>query len=52
MTAMSKRQLISESVAAIRIGVHLVGEEPDQHILRVAPRVLCTTTFYEVSNKS
>jgi hypothetical protein len=39
MTTTSKRPLISKSVTIIRIGIHTVGEEPDQHVLRVAPRV-------------
>jgi hypothetical protein len=32
----------------IRIGVHPAGEESDQHVIRVAPRVSCTTTVREV----
>jgi hypothetical protein len=44
MTAIDKRTLISESVTMIWIGVHPVGEEPDQHIVRVIPRVSRTTT--------
>jgi hypothetical protein len=47
-----KRSLISESVASIQIGVHLVGEEPDQHIVHVAPRVSRITTIREVPTKS
>jgi hypothetical protein len=42
---MSKWPLIFESAAVIRIGMHLVGEEHDQHVIRVAHRVSCTTTF-------
>jgi hypothetical protein len=37
MTATSKQPLISESIAAIRFGVHPVGKEPYQHIICVAP---------------
>jgi hypothetical protein len=47
-----KRSLISESVASIQIGVHHVGEEPDQHIVHVAPRVSRMTTIREVPTKS
>jgi hypothetical protein len=35
----------------IQIGVHPTGEEPDQHIIRIASRVLCTTTICEVPTK-
>jgi hypothetical protein len=52
MAATDKRSLISKSVMAIQIGVHLVGEEPDRHILRVAPGVSHMKTFYEVPTKS
>jgi hypothetical protein len=52
MTTMSKRSAISESVAVIQIGVHSVGEEPDQRIIRVAPQVSRTTTVCEVPTKS
>jgi hypothetical protein len=51
MTATSKRPLIFESVAVIRIGIHPVEEEPDQHIIHVAPRVSRTTTFHEVPTR-
>jgi hypothetical protein len=44
MTATDKRTLISESVTTIWIGVHPVGEEPDQHVVRMTPRVSRTTT--------
>jgi hypothetical protein len=44
MTRIDKQSLISESVAAIRIGVHPTGKEPDQHVLRVTPGVSRTTT--------
>jgi hypothetical protein len=37
---MSKQPLICESVAVIQIYLHPTGEEPDQHIVPVAPRVL------------
>jgi hypothetical protein len=47
-----KRSLISESVAAIRIDIHPAGEEPDQHVVRVAPEVSRTTTVGEVPTKS
>jgi hypothetical protein len=49
---MDKRSLISESVVAIRIGVHPVGEEPDQHVVRAASRVSRMTTVCEVPTKS
>jgi hypothetical protein len=52
MTAMSKRPLISESVAVIRICIYPVGEEPNQHVVCVTPQVSRTTTFREVSTKS
>jgi hypothetical protein len=52
MTTTSKRPLISESVTAIRIGVHYAGEEPNQHVVGVAPRVSHMTTFHEVPTKS
>jgi hypothetical protein len=52
MKATSMRSLISESVTAIRIGVHPAGEEPNQHVIRVAPRVSRTTIFWEVPTKS
>jgi hypothetical protein len=37
MLATDKRPLISESVAVIWIDIHPTGEEPDQHIVHVAP---------------
>jgi hypothetical protein len=42
MAAMSKRPLITESVAVIRIGVHSAGEEPDQHIVCVVSKWFAT----------
>jgi hypothetical protein len=36
----------------IRIGVHPTGEEPDQHVVRLASRVSHTTTVREVPTKS
>jgi hypothetical protein len=51
MAAMDKRLLISESVTAIRIGVHPAGEEPDQHIVRMPSRISRTTTIHEVPTK-
>jgi hypothetical protein len=36
----------------IRIGVHPTGEEPDQHVVHMAPRVSHTTTVREVPTKS
>jgi hypothetical protein len=47
-----KQSLISESVMTIQISVHPAGEEPDQHIIRVAPWVSRTTTVREVPTKS
>jgi hypothetical protein len=52
MTTTDKRSLISESIAAIQIDIHLVGEEPDWHIIRMAPGVSRTTTVGEVYTKS
>jgi hypothetical protein len=52
MIATSKWSLISESVAVIQIGVHPVGEEPDQHIVRMAPRVSHKLTIRKVPTKS
>jgi hypothetical protein len=49
---MSKRSLISESVAMILIGVHPAGEEPDQQVVCMAPLVSRTTTIREVPTKS
>jgi hypothetical protein len=49
---MDKRSLISESVVVIQIGVHPVGEEPDQHVVRAVSRVSCMTTVCEVHTKS
>jgi hypothetical protein len=37
---------------AIRISVHPTGEEPDQHIVCVAPEVSRMTTVYKVPTKS
>jgi hypothetical protein len=36
----------------IRIGVHPAGEEPDQHVIRLASRVTHMTTVREVPTKS
>jgi hypothetical protein len=52
MTATDKQLLISESVAVIRIDIHSVGEEPDQHVMRLASRVSRTTTVREVPMSS
>jgi hypothetical protein len=49
---MDKRSLISESVTTIQIDIHPAREEPDQHIIRIAPRVSRTTTVCEVPTKS
>jgi hypothetical protein len=51
MIGMSKRSLISKSVAAIRIGIHPAGEQPNQHIVCVAPQVSHMTTLHEVHTK-
>jgi hypothetical protein len=45
------RSLISESVTAIRVDIHLVGEEPDQHEIRATPGVSRSTTICEVPTK-
>jgi hypothetical protein len=42
---------IQESVAMIRISVHLAGEESDQHIIRLASRVSRMITVCEVPTK-
>jgi hypothetical protein len=52
MTATDKRSLISESVMVNRIGVHPAGEEPNQYVVRVTPRVSHMTTVREFSTKS
>jgi hypothetical protein len=52
MTTTDKQQLISDSVMVIQIDIHPVVEEPDQHIVRVAPRVSHMTTAHEVPTKS
>jgi hypothetical protein len=52
MTTMSKRSLISESVAVIRIGVHPIGGEPDQYVVHVAPWVSHMTTIRVVPTNS
>jgi hypothetical protein len=52
MTTMSKRSLISESVAVVQIGVHPTGEEPDQYIMGVAPWVSHMTIFRKIPTKS
>jgi hypothetical protein len=36
----------------IRISVHCTGEEPDQHVVRVAPQVSRMTTVREVPTES
>jgi hypothetical protein len=36
----------------IQIGVYPAGEEPDQHVIRVAHRVSRTTTVCKVPTKS
>jgi hypothetical protein len=51
MTVTDKRPLISESVTAIRIDIHRAEEEPNQHIIHVAPRVSRMTTVHEVPTK-
>jgi hypothetical protein len=35
----------------IQIGVHAVGEEPDEHIVRVAPWVSCTMNIRKLPTK-
>jgi hypothetical protein len=35
----------------IRIDIHLTGEEPDQHVVRVTPWVSRTTTICDVPTK-
>jgi hypothetical protein len=52
MITMSKRSLISESVMVIRIGIHHIGEEPNQYVIRVASRVSRTTTFRKIPTRS
>jgi hypothetical protein len=52
MTTTSKRSLISESVVVIQIGIHPTGEEPNQHVVRVAPQVSRRTTVHEVPTRS
>jgi hypothetical protein len=52
MTATDKWPLISESVASTRIDIHQAGEEPDQHVVRVAPGVSRTTIVRKVPTKS
>jgi hypothetical protein len=52
MTATDKLSLISESVMAIQIDIHPVGEEPDQRTIHVTPGVSRTTTLCEVPTKS
>jgi hypothetical protein len=48
---MDNRPLISESVVVIQIDIHPVGEEPDRHVVRVAPGVSCMTTVHEIPTK-
>jgi hypothetical protein len=52
MTAMDKQPLISESVAVTSIDIYTIGEEPDQHVICVAPGVSRTTTIRKVPTKS
>jgi hypothetical protein len=49
---MDKQPFISKSVAAIQIDIHPAGEEPDQHIVRVALGVSRMTNVREVPTKS
>jgi hypothetical protein len=49
---MDKRSLVPESDVVTRIDLHPVGEEPDQHVVHVTPRVSRTTTIGEVPTKS
>jgi hypothetical protein len=49
---MDKRSLISESVMMIQIGVHLAREEPNRHIIHVAPGVSRMTNTRKVPTKS
>jgi hypothetical protein len=35
----------------IQIGIQLAGEEPNRHVIRVAPRVSRTTTVCKVPTK-
>jgi hypothetical protein len=51
MTATDKQSHISVNVVAIRIDIHPVGEEPNQHVVHVAPWVSHTTTIHEVPIK-
>jgi hypothetical protein len=52
MTVTDKQPLISESVAAFRIDIHPIGEEPDRHVVHVAPRISRPTTVREVPTTS
>jgi hypothetical protein len=52
MTAIDNWSLISESVMVIRTDIHPAREEPDQHIICVAPRVSRMATVREVPTKS
>jgi hypothetical protein len=47
MIVTNKRSLISESVVVIQIDVHPAGDEPDQHIVRLASWVSHMTTVRE-----
>jgi hypothetical protein len=47
-----KRSLISESIVVIQIDIHPAGEEPDRHVVHMAPGVSRTTTDGEVLTKS
>jgi hypothetical protein len=49
---MDKQPLISESDMITQIDIHLVGKEPDQHVIRATHRVSRTTTVREVATKS
>jgi hypothetical protein len=51
MTVTNKQSLISESVIVIQVDIHPVGDEPDQHVIRMTPGVSYTTTVYEVPTK-
>jgi hypothetical protein len=52
MTTTDKWSLIFESVTVTRIDIHPAREEPDRHVVRVAPGVSRMTTIGEVPTKS
>jgi hypothetical protein len=52
MTTTDKWSLIFESVTVTRIDIHPAREEPDRHVVRVAPEVSRMTTIGEVPTKS